>query len=862
MFDSTLIQTKYCLPRANPSAISRGRLLEKLGRAPGRALTLVVAPMGYGKTTAVYEWVEKSGLPAAWLSLDESDDDPVVFWKYICAAMESIVPGITDRADYALSSRQLLEANVPVNILLDELARHGGEAVLVLDDLHAVTDPQIMKGLSHLLTYLPANAQVIIASREEPAMALDPLELRSQVLRVTARDLQFRQDEIADFYRGRDCAFGRENIEKVARYTGGWAAAMVAVAVSAQNDCVGGDLPAGTAAENSDLYHYLMSEVFASFEPSKRAFLLKISVLEFLQEDVCRAVAGEDNAARFFEEMRRNNEFVTQLGDEGGAYRLHPILRNFLLEKLREGDAGALCELHARAARWYHGRGLLPLAVSHYLSAAQYAEALALIEVQLGNFASKNEYETAHGWIGRLPEIYRQNSVKIAVFYSMNCAQRREFEQSRRWLARAREILAQSGGESGAQDRALVGLAAVNLLLREGDVQELLRLIRKKEIPDSSAYKTIAYMDLNDSDVWIYRSPVHLLIKLFEADREAFDKLRGYHDVMSTHRPGFMPLAIAESHFEHNRLDEALPLFLEAAEAARLLSYPGVLVPAMAGIARVKRSRGDKKGALAVLEECESELKTIHKPHWNDLLSALKTRCLIEAGDIDRVEAWITTNKLHLFSEINRVREFELIVLARALWAQNNTGDAEILLMRLLSFAESQGRPHSRVEILNLLAMIACQKGSARLAAEYLEKSLRTGLAEGYLRSYLDEGAPMLPVLRQAASSLVKAGGAARELASFADSLLSLTEQEMRAVSGGGETGDLNLKNLLTAKERDVLELLCAACSNEEIGRALNISPRTVKAHAGSIYNKLGVKTRAQCVKLAYEKGFLQPHSR
>ena len=104
--------------------------------------------------------------------------------------------------------------------------------MLVIDDLHAVTDPQIMKGLSHLLTYLPANAQVIIASREEPAMALDQFELRSLVLRVTARDLQFRQGEIADFYRGRDWAFQREDIEQVARYTGGWAAAMVAVAVA------------------------------------------------------------------------------------------------------------------------------------------------------------------------------------------------------------------------------------------------------------------------------------------------------------------------------------------------------------------------------------------------------------------------------------------------------------------------------------------------------------------------------------------------------------------------------------------------------------------------------------------------------
>ncbi|MEN6471053.1 MAG: LuxR C-terminal-related transcriptional regulator [Clostridiaceae bacterium] len=857
MFDPSLIKTKYCMPRANPDLLSRTRVLHKLGRALEHTLTLVSAPMGYGKTTAVREWVEQPDVQVAWLSLDEGDNDPIFFWRYFCAACEAILPGIAERVEYAFTSQQLLEANVHINILIDELARHTGKAVFVLDDLHTVTNAQIWKGLSHLLAYLPASAHMVFITRAEPAIDLGPLELRSQVLRVGVRDLRFRQDEIAEFFAKRDCSFGGEALERIGSYTEGWAGAMVAIAVSAQNGRAKED-PLGAAADaDADIYRHLMNGLFASYSPEKRDFLLNISILELLDEDACAAVTGQDNAARFFSDMRRKNEFLTSLCDENGAYRLHPLLKGFLLEKLKQLDPEGFPALHAKAARWYRGRGMLPSAVFHYLQGGHHADAFALIEAQLGGYASKNEYETAHLWLAHIPGEYKEKSVKTAVFYSMYHAQGRDFFASREWLDRARELLARDQtGAIGLQDRALVVLAALNLLLREGNVEELHRLLKGGDALGVT-FGTVGYVDLNDSSVYMYRCPIHILVKLYGADRKAFLKVKDYYDVISTVNTGFILLAGGEYLYERNRAEEALPLFLNAVSDAKPVGYPGVLVPAMAGISRVKRSRGDMAGAIETLEECESMLEPIRKPHWNGLAAALKTRCHIDAGNTDRAERWLRTNKLSIFSEINGVREFELIVLARVLLAKRNANDAEILLMRLLSFAEAENRLHSMVEILNLLAMTAFQKGGADPAAAYMERSLGIGFSEGYVRSYLDERAPLLPVLRHTARALADAGGSA-ELAQFADSLASLIEVEKGAPLGvSGTEGGLRFKKLLTEKERKVLELLCAACSNEEIGKRLNISQRTVKAHAGSIYSKLGVKTRAQCVKLVYEEGLL-----
>ncbi|HML48147.1 MAG TPA: LuxR C-terminal-related transcriptional regulator [Clostridia bacterium] len=298
---------------------------------------------------------------------------------------------------------------------------------------------------------------------------------------------------------------------------------------------------------------------------------------------------------------------------------------------------------------------------------------------------------------------------------------------------------------------------------------------------------------------------------------------------------------------------------MKAVEAAQSIQYPGVLVPAMTGISRVKRSRGDLAGALSTLEECERRLQVLRKPHWNDLVGALKARYWAEAGNMDWALRWLRANKLSVFGPINRVREFELIVHARVLWATKNGYDAEMLLLRLLSFAQAENRRHSMVEVLNLLAMIACRKGSANIAAEYMERSLGIGLDEGYVRSYLDEQAPMLAALRQAMGILEEKEGVRPGLVDFAASLVSQLQREAGKPHDSAAAGGVRVKELLTEKELKVLELLCAACSNEEIGKKLNIGQRTVKAHTGNIYGKLGVKTRAQCIKLMYEAGFPPP---
>lgn len=859
LYEAGLVKTKYSIPRAGYYLISRERLHEKLNNLTRYKLTLVTAPAGYGKTTAVLEWLEKSKLSAAWLSVDSNDNNPMLFWRYICAALEDIASGITRDAEYVFSSPELIKANIQINILIDRLVGMESDFMLVIDDVHLITNPMIFKGLSYLINYLPPRMHLVLISRTEPELELAKLEIKSQLLRIGTKDLRFREEEISSFYKIRGFLLDNKDVEKVENYTGGWAAALVAIAMSIEKDTVSNDIVAGIARCGRGIYQYLKDEVIDSWPLEKKMFALKTSVLYTLCEPLCDAVTGESNGARMLQDFRERDEFLISLDDEKHIYKYHHLLKNFLHELLQRSDPAGILEQHARAAAWYREKGLASQAIEHYLNGQMYDHALTLIEPQLADLAGKNDYNTAMAWIGRLPESYRENSIDIAGFYAVYYAELNRFEQSQEWVARVEQLARDIEPRRKPYAKGLFGLISINLLLRTGKIEELSALITNVKENEFINFKLLEHFDFNKADIYFYRCPIFKGASLFGERINLFSELARKTRKVLIKKMGYAPLAAGEYLYENNRLDEAIPYLLEALEEARSSNCPGVLVPVMVNLARVKRARGDLPGAFAALDECEKELQTINKIHWNYLINAFRTRLYLDTGDMDMADKWVGSSKLSIYSEISRIKEFELIVYTRALMAKNRTDDAGLLLTRLLSFTEAEARPHSKVEILNLLAMLAYKKGELSNAVSYMENSLTTGIIEGFVRSYVDEFEPLINVLKQTVSHLRKSKGSDADLVAYAKSLTGQTQANMRVLlPAKSKAAAARIKNILTAQEIKVLELLYSAHTNEEICSKLNIGLRTVKTHTGNIYSKLGVKNRAQCIKLVRETGLLE----
>ena len=233
-----ILATKLFIPRPRPKAIHRPRLVERLDET--RALTLVSAPAGFGKTSLLAEWVERRRLAdrrlgVAWLSLDEADGDPFRFLLYLAAALQGIDPDCGADALSALQSPNPPSARSMLVDLINDIDGLAKDILVVLDDYHAVDSPKIDEEVGFLIENLPGRMHLIIATREDPSLPLARLRANGSLTELRAADLRFTSDEAADFLgRGMGLKLKTEEVAALESRTEGWIAGLQLAALSMQ----------------------------------------------------------------------------------------------------------------------------------------------------------------------------------------------------------------------------------------------------------------------------------------------------------------------------------------------------------------------------------------------------------------------------------------------------------------------------------------------------------------------------------------------------------------------------------------------------------------------------------------------------
>lgn len=841
-----MIKTSSHIPIINKNTISREALLTKLDCILQSRLTLIVAPAGYGKTTAVVDWLGKCRYPAAWLSLNSYNSTPSAFWRSVCEAADDISPGIQRDSEYILGSHELLEAKILIKMLLDAVSKVDSDLIFIVDDAHLITDPSILEDLTYYIDYLPQKLHLVLIGRTQPDLELTRLRIKLQINMINAKDLRFQKEDIYHFYQARGFLLEAGEVERLEKYSEGWIASLVAVAMTMERTNESHVVSSLLPVLKRDIGRYLRDEVMTGWSEEKRIFAMKTSVLDTLSDELCDAVTSGRNGRLMLTEIDRDNAFLLALDESGKEYRFHFLFRDFLYNLLTEMDEELVPKLHARAGLWYKAHGVINKAVEHFLSAGQYEDALKLIE-RKDVHCYTYDNNLLLSWIERLPKSLRDSSFKVAYIYTQCYIQAERFDLVQIWGERMRSLAASpayaSDPETLAFCRIALAFSDTTRQLKEGDTSFFKPLMSAFELFDEKYYKMPDYVDFNSSDIYFYRCSYNLLIQFFNENRDMYQTSVDKFRTLISRNPGYKPLVAGEFLYESNRLEEAMPYLLETLEEAEAAQCPGALVPAFANIVRMKRASNDFTGAFRTLDECDSILGTWGKVHWRYMLQALRCRLYIDLCDAEKVDAWLASCMLDSYMEINKTREFELIVYSRALIFKNCLSDADILLQRLLAFDQKANRNHSMVEVLNLLALLEYSRGKQQRACEYLNKSLCVGTDKQYVRSYLDEGACMAKLL----SAYIKQTDTFDEKnVGFAVFLLNeMTQRKADELD--------TLFESLTPREWEVLRLLLDAYTNSEISEKMGVTLQTVKYHIGNIYGKLNVKNRAQCLKLAQD---------
>ena len=331
-----VLSTKLYIPSPRPNAVLRTRLIGRLNAGLHHRLTLISAPAGFGKTTLVSSWIAASGRPAAWLSLDDTDNDPARFLAYLTAALQTLEPKIGNGLLAASQSPQapLLETLLP--ILLNDLATLHTQAMLILDDYHVIDTRSVDQALTFLVEHLPPQIHLVIATREDPPLPLARLRARGHLTELRAADLRFSSDEAAGFLNEvMGLKLSATDIATLEDRTEGWIAGLQLAALSMQNRQDVSSFIQAFAGGHRYILDYLLDEVLQHQPEEIRNFLLQTAILDQLYGPLCDAVTGQSGSGARLEALHRGNFFIVPLDDTRHWYRYHHLFGDVLAAQLR-----------------------------------------------------------------------------------------------------------------------------------------------------------------------------------------------------------------------------------------------------------------------------------------------------------------------------------------------------------------------------------------------------------------------------------------------------------------------------------------------------------------------------------------------
>jgi LuxR family maltose regulon positive regulatory protein len=407
-----LLLTKLYVPPPRANLVLRPRLVERLKEGLLRKFTLISAPAGFGKTTLVSEWVAGCGRPAAWLSLDEGDNDPTRFLIYLVSTLQTIMANIGEGVLKVLQSPQPPSTESILTALLNEITAIPDHFVLVLDDYHVIDAKPVDEALTFLLEHLPLQMHLVIATREDPHLPLARLRARGQLTELRAADLRFTPAEVGEFLNEMmNLNLSVDDITALEIRTEGWVAGLQFAALSMQGRSdTAGFIQAFTGSHHFVL-DYLVEEVLQQQPEDVQTFLLRTSILDRMCGPLCDAVLGSPSASgqQTLEYLEHANLFIVPLDNERRWYRYHhlfaELLRLRLHKKISSGDEKeSVTEFHIRASQWYEDNGLEFEAFQHAAAANDIERAERIIEGNGIPLHFRGAVATILNWLVSLPK--------------------------------------------------------------------------------------------------------------------------------------------------------------------------------------------------------------------------------------------------------------------------------------------------------------------------------------------------------------------------------------------------------------------------------------------------------------------------
>lgn len=901
---SPIVSTKLIPPRSAGRLISRERLQDQMLKARRQRCIVLKGPAGCGKTSTLIAWRQALlplGFDVAWLTLSADDNELTRFLDYLLASLGQVDPDLVHEATQ-LEGRGIDSEAVERTIitLVRSIARQSREWVLVIDDLHHLTDVGIHQALQWLIDYAPANLHLALVSRSSVPLSLARLRSQDLVLELNLRDLRFTPAESEQFLKVQLGDISVLDAKVMHELTDGWAAGLQLLAVSRKKKRPSSAAEAEQTQVRDDqaFAKFFEVEVLSHLSPTDLDLLLLMAVCNRFCASLCAALSGNPEAVRqasaLLARLERDNLFLIPVdsAERETWYRLHPLLRETLLKYFDSRSKAEQQAVHVRAWAWFRDHHHLDEAVHHAVMGGDPAAAANLVEQHAEALYAHGDLRLLIELVRLLPADQVQARVKLRILKVRMQLYARDFKA----CAGNLEQLSDDVPEHDVHDRFMLALMRASLALQRDDTDAAMTVLPQLLNPPPGSnsvaigscanilswlymhrgeYEKARQVQLDRPTLLINGEPFlgtaagslqgRCMIGLSHAlEGQMTQAERVYREVMheATHcgKAGadatYLSAALlGEVLYETNDVDAAFKLLSGWIDILERISIPDSVLRVMQVLWNTQWLAGNHQEAFAFLERLDEYALKLGLDRLQAYSLAWQIRWKLMLGEHATAQTKLARldiiNARHPDAGQSALKEIHILTEnAHIRWqlAQGDLDGAARRIEQLIETCEHHRRQLGTVRLLVLSGVVEFQRGNLEAARDQLIEALRRGQRLGLLRTLLDAHTEALELISDIAS---------REtldpVLAFYVERLQAAQVSLPAVSTHKPSASTN-KSLavgiepLSEREIEVVRLLAQALPNKKIARALGLSPETVKWHLSHIYSKLGVSSRDEAV--------------
>lgn len=886
-----LLSTKFTAPEISAFIVPRPRLFSQLHEARTGKVTLVTAPAGYGKTTLVASWLaalaDTAG-EATWLLLDEYDDDPARFMRYLIGALQQLVP------DVGMTIQEMLESNhatpLPQSIeemfttLINELAEMATPLLLVLDDLHLVTDKQIVNGLRFWIEHAPANIHTILTSRDASMLPIARWKVRRQCVEVAMVDLCFTPEEAGTFVRGvLRLDLTDEEILQLLQRTEGWIAGLQLAAMSLQSADDPKALLRNFTGSDRHVTDYLIEEVLEKQPADLCNFLLQTSILKRLSPSLCDAVLASSDSYQVLEQLEKQNLFLIPLDNQRQWYRYHPLFAEALQTRLQYLQGDHIAEYHQRAMVWLMDNGEPEEAIEHALAGQSYPEAAALIFERCYNILwQQGRPRVFLRWCKQLPDeaLFAIPRLVIAVGWAYLLVGR--YKSLQRWIDKMQAVWSPINFDfvDGTKIRNEVALLQAEIAVNYGEISRVIQILDGIDAGTATLHPTTeamaqqlyGYAHRLNGDVAAAKRYLRNAVRLSEQHDDKSMWIFSHFDLAETHvmagefpealalyqkildrypakrYPNYSSLVYIYTRLAHilylqNRLQDATDYVQRSLTTSVTPSWIARLSRMI--LADIQYVQGKWSAVEASIQAIQRTMNGRQSKGTQITVDAFIVKLYLLHGDLEQAAAWATTYPQQQDAAIPRYQLHRTEVTLARYQVAVDPPIAISTLNQLQKTAQQEQWHESWLEIEILRTLAYQSLGQLEKALVALDCALDLAEPAQIITPFLLGGPPMVSLLRKALESSHHRAFIGQIQAAFLPTTDVVTQP---------------LVEPLTKRELEVLQMMADGLSNPEIAAKMIIATGTVAKYSNNIFTKLNVRNRTQATQRARVLKLLVSH--